>query len=90
MLNIAAGHRIPKRLLEGPVQIHGWAMESRVYAEDPSRGFLPSIGRLLHYKEPNHYPGVRVDSGVTEGSDISMFYDPMISKLVTHGKVSLN
>ena len=62
-------------------------MESRVYAEDPLRGFLPSIGRLLQYQEPKHLPGVRVDSGVSEGSDISMFYDPMISKLVTHGKV---
>lgn len=67
----------------------GWSMESRVYAEDPLRGFLPSIGRLRSYVEPTKYPGVRVDSGVVEGSDISMFYDPMISKLITHGKVIL-
>lgn len=86
MIRVAAGHKLPKHLLQGPVPIHGWAMESRVYAEDPLRGFLPSIGRLLKYKEPVHLPGVRVDSGVSEGSDISMFYDPMISKLVTHGK----
>ncbi|KAI9919174.1 hypothetical protein PsorP6_011832 [Peronosclerospora sorghi] len=86
MIRVAAGHELPKELLAGPVDIHGWAMESRVYAEDPVRGFLPSIGRLLQYKEPTHLSGVRVDSGVNEGSDISMFYDPMISKLVTHGK----
>lgn len=86
MIRVAAGHKLPDHLLQGPVKIHGWAMESRVYAEDPLRGFLPSIGRLLKYQEPVHLPGVRVDSGVSEGSDISMFYDPMISKLITHGK----
>lgn len=86
MIRVAAGHELPKELLGGPVKIHGWAMESRVYAEDPLRGFLPSIGRLLQYEEPVQLPGVRVDSGVTEGSDISMFYDPMISKLITYGK----
>lgn len=86
MIRVAAGHKLPDHLLQGPVKIHGWAMESRVYAEDPLRGFLPSIGRLLKYQEPVHLPGVRVDSGVKEGSDISMFYDPMISKLITHGK----
>ncbi|KAG7396324.1 hypothetical protein PHYBOEH_002459 [Phytophthora boehmeriae] len=86
MIRVAAGHKLPKELVEGPVKIHGWAMESRVYAEDPLRGFLPSIGRLLQYEEPVHLPGVRVDSGVNEGSDISMFYDPMISKLITYGK----
>ncbi|EQC26457.1 propionyl-CoA carboxylase alpha chain [Saprolegnia diclina VS20] len=86
MLRIAAGHRLPEWMSAGPLKIHGWAMESRMYAEDPLRGFLPSIGRLLKYSEPHHLPGVRVDSGVTEGSDISMHYDPMISKLITHGK----
>ncbi|OQR96041.1 propionyl coenzyme A carboxylase (Pi-PCC1) [Achlya hypogyna] len=86
MLRIAAGHRLPEWMTAGPLKIHGWAMESRMYAEDPLRGFLPSIGRLLKYSEPHHLPGVRVDSGVTEGSDISMHYDPMISKLITHGK----
>ncbi|KAG2508227.1 hypothetical protein JM16_008881 [Phytophthora kernoviae] len=86
MIRVAAGHKLPKELVESPVKIHGWAMESRVYAEDPLRGFLPSIGRLLQYEEPVHLPGVRVDSGVNEGSDISMFYDPMISKLITYGK----
>ncbi|CAK4716260.1 unnamed protein product [Aphanomyces euteiches] len=85
MLRIAAGHKLPAHLTSGPLPIYGWAMESRVYAEDPLRGFLPSIGRLLQYQEPHHLPGVRVDSGVSEGSDISMHYDPMISKLITHG-----
>ena len=57
-------------------------MESRVYAEDPLRGFLPTIGRLTSYVEPDG-PGVRVDSGIYQGAEISMHYDPMISKLVT-------
>lgn len=86
MIRVAAGHELPKTLVDGSMKIHGWAMESRVYAEDPLRGFLPSVGRLLQYQEPRHLPGVRVDSGVNEGSDISMFYDPMISKLITYGK----
>jgi len=60
-------------------------MEARVYAEDPLRNFLPSIGKLVTYKEPEG-PGIRVDSGVLEGSEISIFYDPLISKLVTYGK----
>ena len=64
--------------------ILGWAVESRVYAEDPFRSFLPSIGCLTSYAEPSG-EAVRVDTGVTEGSEISMFYDPMISKLCTHG-----
>lgn len=72
--------------------IQGWAIEARIYAEDPIRGFLPSTGPLLHYEEPpqqlaNHDISgytVRIDSGVTEGSEISVHYDPMISKLITH------
>ncbi|XP_043202799.1 propionyl-CoA carboxylase alpha chain, mitochondrial-like, partial [Amphibalanus amphitrite] len=64
----------------------GWAIESRVYAEDPFKNFgLPSVGRLSKYIEPNHLPGVRCDSGVAEGSDISIYYDPMICKLVAYG-----
>jgi len=65
--------------------ITGWAVESRVYAEDPARNFLPSTGRLSQYIEPSG-PGIRCDAGVTQGSDISMHYDPMIAKLVTHGR----
>jgi len=63
-----------------------WAVESRVYAEDPLRNFLPSIGRLATYKEPVSDDGsIRVDTGVVEGSDISVYYDPLIAKLVTYG-----
>ncbi|QNE32639.1 acetyl/propionyl/methylcrotonyl-CoA carboxylase subunit alpha [Sphingomonas sp. NBWT7] len=80
------------------VKINGWAIENRVYAEDPYRGFLPSIGRLVRYNPPaadkrqapfgddEGAPGVRVDDGVYEGGEVSMFYDPMIAKLITHGK----
>lgn len=62
----------------------GWAFESRVYAEDPEK-YLPSIGRLSKYIEPSG-EGVRCDSGIIEGSDISVYYDPMICKLVTGGE----
>ena len=64
---------------------NGWAMECRIYAEDPARGFMPSIGRLSRYREPEASAACRVDAGVDEGSEISMFYDPMIAKLVVHG-----
>ncbi|HMI18050.1 MAG TPA: acetyl/propionyl/methylcrotonyl-CoA carboxylase subunit alpha, partial [Sphingomonas sp.] len=70
---------------QADVKLDGWAIESRVYAEDPYRGFLPSTGRLVRYRPPAATADVRVDDGVVEGSDISMFYDPMIAKLVTHG-----
>ena len=64
------------------VGIHGWAIESRVYAEDPYKAFgLPSIGRLTSYKDPSHIPNVRCDSGITEGSEISVYYDPLICKV---------
>lgn len=67
------------------IKIRGHAFECRIYAEDPSSGFLPSTGLLKSYQEPSG-PGIRVDSGVYEGSEISVFYDPMISKLLSHGK----
>jgi propionyl-CoA carboxylase alpha chain len=86
MIRVAAGEKLP--LKQKDVTLTGWAMETRVYAEDPYRGFLPSIGRLVRYRQPaEKHDGkcrVRVDSGVVEGSEISMFYDPMIAKLVTH------
>ena len=90
MLRVASGEKLS--IAQDDLSISGWAMESRVYAEDPYRNFLPSIGRLKRYLPPEEgeakgVPGeVRVDSGVREGDEISMFYDPMISKLVTHGK----
>ncbi|KAF2350875.1 Biotin carboxylase C-terminal [Trinorchestia longiramus] len=72
--------------LQSDVKLNGWAIESRVYAEDPFKNFgLPSIGRLSRYQEPLHIEKVRCDSGVEEGSDISIYYDPMICKLVCYG-----
>lgn len=64
------------------MKINGHAVEYRVYAEDPSRKFLPSIGFLTKYKEPAPHKDIRIDTGVQEGSEISMYYDPMISKLI--------
>ena len=106
MLWVAGGQPLPDRMIKQPfIPANGHAFESRVYAEDPIRKFLPSIGPLINYKEPetNFACGAsfdeahaaaaaapdgcvtRVDSGVYEGGEISMYYDPMISKLITHG-----
>ena len=82
MIRVAAGEELP--FGQDDVKIDGWAIENRVYAEDPYRGFLPSIGRLVRYETPETGEGVRVDDGVAEGGDVSMFYDPMIAKLITH------
>jgi len=84
MITIAAGH--PLRFKQEDIKINGHATELRVYAEDPSRNFLPSIGFLNKYKEPSAHEHIRIDTGVEEGSEISMYYDPMISKLVAWGK----
>ncbi|MES9889365.1 MAG: 3-methylcrotonyl-CoA carboxylase, partial [Candidatus Sedimenticola sp. 6PFRAG1] len=84
MIKVAAGQKLP--LTQDDVQLNGWAIESRVYAEDPFRNFLPSIGRLVHYRPPEENDNVRVDTGVYEGGEVSMFYDPMIAKLVTYGE----
>ena len=98
MIRVAAGE--PLAFAQDDVRLNGWAIENRVYAEDPYRGFLPSIGRLVRYAPPADAPTpyaatpfdgtgaggeayVRVDDGVTEGGEVSMFYDPMIAKLVT-------
>ncbi len=86
MIRVAAGEKLS--LKQADVKLKGWAVESRVYAEDPYRNFLPSIGRLVRYQPPpeGQKDGVTVrnDTGVFEGGEISMFYDPMIAKLVTH------
>ena len=86
MIRSAAGE--PLRLKQADVKVVGWAVESRVYAEDPTRGFLPSTGRLVRYRPPAEgtHDGVTVrnDTGVFEGGEISIYYDPMIAKLVTH------
>ncbi len=84
MIRIADGEKLT--ITQGEIGINGWAMEARVYAESPHRGFLPSTGRLRKYHPPAEGSHVRVDAGVVEGSEISMFYDPMISKLITWGE----
>ncbi len=83
MIRVAAGESLP--FGQDDIKHHGWAIEARVYAEDPFRNFLPSIGRLVRYCPPAEWASVRVDAGVYEGSEVSMHYDPMIAKLITHG-----
>lgn len=83
MIRVAAGEKLP--LTQDQVQLTGWAIESRVYAEDPFRNFMPSTGRLTRYLPPRESANVRVDAGVYEGGEVSMFYDPMIAKLITYG-----
>jgi propionyl-CoA carboxylase alpha chain len=86
MIRSAAGEKLS--IKQSDVKINGWAVESRVYAEDPYRNFLPSTGRLTRYRPPKERSidgvTVRNDTGVYEGGEISLFYDPMIAKLVTH------
>lgn len=97
MIRVAAGEKLA--MTQDDITIDGWAIENRVYAEDPYRGFLPSTGRLMRYQPPvcgwtddgagngrRGVDGVRVDDGVFEGGEVSMFYDPMIAKLVTWGE----
>ena len=97
MIRVAAGEKLA--MTQDDIGIDGWSIENRVYAEDPYRGFLPSIGRLVRYDPPvdgwtdddsangrRGVDGVRVDDGVYEGGEVSMFYDPMIAKLVTWGE----
>src|SRR5271156_4557484 len=91
MIRVAAGEKL--KLAQKNVTLTGWAVESRIYAEDPYRNFLPSIGRLVRYRPPAEgvHDGVTVrnDTGVTEGGEISLYYDPMIAKLVTHAPTRL-
>ncbi len=93
MIRVAAGEPLP--LTQADVKREGWAIECRINAEDPFRNFLPSTGRLVHFKPPTetmwqadtvHRYGVRVDTGVFEGGEIPMYYDSMIAKLIVHGK----
>jgi len=88
MIRVAAGEKL--KLKQADVKLNGWAVESRVYAEDPTRNFLPSTGRLTTYRPPEESQAngvtVRNDTGVYEGGEISIWYDPMIAKLVTHAK----
>src|SRR5579872_5962884 len=86
MIRVAAGE--PLSFKQSDIKLNGWAVESRIYAEDPYRNFAPSIGRLVRYRPPAEGQfgdvTVRNDTGVTEGAEISLYYDPMIAKLVTH------
>ena len=75
----AAGEPVP--LKQDDIPMNGWAMEARLYAEDPANGFLPSIGKLEHFRLPDD---IRVDTGVFQGGEVSQFYDPMIAKLIVH------
>jgi propionyl-CoA carboxylase alpha chain len=84
MIKIALGENLPFK--QEDIKLNGWAMESRIYAEDPSRGFLPSSGRINLYIEPQKSENVRVDSGIYEGGEVSMFYDAMIAKLCSYGQ----
>ena len=84
MIRVAAGEKL--KLKQKDVKLKGWAVENRVYAEDPYRNFLPSTGRLVKYRPPAEEDGIRVDDGVAEGGEVSIYYDPMIAKLITYGK----
>jgi propionyl-CoA carboxylase alpha chain len=85
MIRVAAGEELP--FTQEQVRRRGWALECRVNAEDPARGFLPATGRLVRYLPPPESDGaVRVDTGVYEGGEISVYYDSMIAKLITHGE----
>lgn len=84
MIKIALGEKLPFK--QEDIKLNGWAIESRIYAEDPSRGFLPSSGRINLYIEPEENKNVRIDSGVYEGGEVSMFYDAMIAKLCSYGE----
>ena len=83
MIRVAAGEQLP--FGQKDVKLEGWAVEARVYAEDPFRDFLPSTGRLVRCQPPVETDFVRVDTGIEEGSEVSMYYDPMIAKLITSG-----
>jgi len=87
MIRVAYGEKLP--LTQDEVTLTGWAVENRVYAEDPYRGFLPSTGRLVKYRPPEAEEGIRVDDGVAEGGEVSIFYDPMIAKLITYGETRI-
>ncbi|MEW6428935.1 MAG: acetyl/propionyl/methylcrotonyl-CoA carboxylase subunit alpha [Thermodesulfobacteriota bacterium] len=83
MIRVAANQDL--RLVQGEIPMQGWALEARIYAEDPFRKFLPSTGRLIAYRPPAENEHVRVDTGVYEGGEVSIHYDPMIAKLIAHG-----
>ena len=83
MIRVAGGESLP--FSQADLRQQGWALEARIYAEDPLRNFLPSVGRLVRYMPPAESNHVRVDTGVQEGDEVSIYYDPMIAKLITFG-----
>ena len=83
MIRVAANQKLGFR--QEDISTSGWAVEARIYAEDPARNFLPSTGRLVRYRPPQESEWIRVDTGVFEGAEVSIYYDPMIAKLVVHG-----
>ncbi|AFE54450.1 acetyl-CoA carboxylase biotin carboxylase subunit [Rickettsia typhi] len=84
MIKIAAGEKLS--FTQDDIKLKGWAFESRICAENPSRGFLPSSGRIIAYSEPAKSPNIRIDTGIGLGGEVSMFYDSMIAKLCTYGE----
>ncbi|MEZ5690609.1 MAG: acetyl/propionyl/methylcrotonyl-CoA carboxylase subunit alpha [Rickettsiales bacterium] len=83
MIRIAAGEKL--ELKQKDIEFEGWAFEARLYAEDPKRGFLPSTGRVGRYIEPKNIDNILIDTGIYEGGEVSMFYDPMIAKVCSYG-----
>ena len=83
MIRIANGEQLS--FAQEDISVSGWSVEARIYAEDPARGFLPSVGRLTRYQTPESDDAVRIDTGVREGAEVSMFYDPMIAKVIGTG-----
>lgn len=83
MIRIAAGEKLS--FTQDDVKFEGWAMEARLYAEDPKRGFLPSTGRITRYLKPENIDNVLIDTGIYEGGEVSMFYDPMVAKVCSYG-----
>ncbi|MDE3016380.1 MAG: acetyl/propionyl/methylcrotonyl-CoA carboxylase subunit alpha [Pseudomonadota bacterium] len=84
MIRVAAGE--PLAFTQKDIKLHGWAFESRIYAEDPRRAFLPSTGRITRYLEPENMDNVLIDTAIFEGGEVSMFYDPMVAKVCTFGE----
>ncbi|MES2215318.1 MAG: acetyl/propionyl/methylcrotonyl-CoA carboxylase subunit alpha [Pseudomonadota bacterium] len=84
MIKIAAGEALAFK--QEDIKLNGWALECRIYAEDPLRGFLPSSGRITEYIEPAKSANIRIDSGIGPGAEVSMFYDPMVAKLCTYSE----
>ena len=83
MIKIAQNEKL--KIKQENIKLQGWAFESRICAEDPSKNFMPSVGRITEYQEPALSYSVRVDSGVEKGSEVSPYYDAMITKVITYG-----